>query len=148
MPLHQGNGSLSCLYFNWQILSRFRCLWCCQYGCISHTFGETIATRRWCYPSRQEEYLHVHLEGQEYRYKAYSTCSKAGKRREAKVHNHMQTRRVLGGIKREKQRFALVVKEEVAPSIEIPEKMKPMLEEFKRVVYDELPEGLPPMRDI
>jgi len=41
-----------------------------------------------------------------------------------------------------------VVKEKVTLSIEVAEKMKPMLEEFKRVVQDELPEGLPPMRDI
>jgi len=40
-----------------------------------------------------------------------------------------------------------VVKEEVAPSINVPEKMMPMLEEFKRVVQDELSEGLPPMRE-
>ena len=31
---------------------------------------------------------------------------------------------------------------------EVPEKMKFMLEEFKRVVHDELSEGLQPMRDI
>jgi len=41
-----------------------------------------------------------------------------------------------------------VVKEEVAPSIEVPEKMKPMLEEFKEVAHDGLPKRLPPMRDI
>jgi len=42
-----------------------------------------------------------------------------------------------------------MVKEKVAPSIEVPEKMKPMLEEFKTVVHDdELPEGLSPMRNI
>ena len=41
-----------------------------------------------------------------------------------------------------------MVKKEVAPSVEIPEKMKPMLEEFKRVVYEEFPERLSPMRDI
>jgi len=32
--------------------------------------------------------------------------------------------------KETKQRFALVFKEEVGPAIEVPEKMKPMLEEF------------------
>ena len=47
-----------------------------------------------------------------------------------------------------KQRLALVIKEKVAPPIEVPEKMKLVLEEFKRVVHGELSEGLPPMRDI
>jgi len=42
----------------------------------------------------------------------------------------------------------LVVKKEVAPTIEVFEKMKPMLEEFKKAIHDELPEGLPPMKDI
>jgi len=46
-----------------------------------------------------------------------------------------------------KQRFALV-KKEVAPFIEVPEKMKPMLEKFKRVVHYEFLKGLQPMRDI
>jgi len=41
-----------------------------------------------------------------------------------------------------------VVKEEITPLAEIPEKMRPLLEEFNGVVHDELPEGLPPMRDI
>jgi len=41
-----------------------------------------------------------------------------------------------------------VVKKEVAPSTEVPEKMKPMLKEFERVVHDELPGRLPPRRDI
>ena len=50
--------------------------------------------------------------------------------------------------KETKQRLALVVKEEVTPSIEIPENMKLMLEEFKRVDHDEFLEGLLPMRDI
>ena len=36
--------------------------------------------------------------------------------------------------KETKQRFALVIKEKVAPSIEVSKKMKTMLEEFKRVV--------------
>ena len=49
--------------------------------------------------------------------------------------------------KETKERFALVVKEVVAPSIEVLEKMKPMVE-FKRVVHDELLDKLPPMRDI
>ena len=42
----------------------------------------------------------------------------------------------------------MVVKEEVALSIEVPEKMQLMLEKFKRVVHDKLPEGLPSIRDI
>ena len=50
--------------------------------------------------------------------------------------------------KETKQRFSLVVIEEVALSIEVSEKIKLMLEEFKRVVHDELLEGLPPMKDI
>ena len=41
-----------------------------------------------------------------------------------------------------------MVKEEVGPSIEAPEKTKHMLEEFKRIVHDELLDKLPPMRDI
>jgi len=32
----------------------------------------------------------------------------------------------------------LVVKEEVGPTIEVPEKIKPMLEKFQRIVQDEL----------
>ena len=51
-------------------------------------------------------------------------------------------------LKETKQNFILVVEEEVAPSIEVFEKMKSMLEEFKRVVHDKLPEKLPSMRDI
>jgi len=50
--------------------------------------------------------------------------------------------------KRQSKRFVLVVKEKVTPSIEVTEKMKLTLEEFKRVVHDELSEGLPSMRDI
>ena len=46
------------------------------------------------------------------------------------------------------QQFSLVVKEEIGPAIEIPEKMKPMLKEFQRIIHDELPDELPPMRDI
>jgi len=41
-----------------------------------------------------------------------------------------------------------VVKEEVTPPTQIPEKMKPSLEEFKGVVHNKLPEGLPPMINI
>jgi len=50
--------------------------------------------------------------------------------------------------KETKQRFVLVVKEEVIPIIEVPEKMKPMLKEFQRIVHDELSDKLSPMRDI
>ena len=50
--------------------------------------------------------------------------------------------------KETKQQFALVVKEEVGPAIEVPEKMKPMLEEFQRIVHEQLPDEVPPMRDI
>ena len=47
-----------------------------------------------------------------------------------------------------KQKFALIVNEEVRPSVEVPEKIKPILEEFQRIVHNELPDELPPMRDI
>ena len=50
--------------------------------------------------------------------------------------------------KETKQRFALVVKEEVDPAIEVPEKMKPMLEEFQRIVHNKILDELPPMKDI
>ena len=50
--------------------------------------------------------------------------------------------------KETKQRFALIVKKEITPSIEVPEKMKTILEEVKEVVHDKLAERLPPMRDI
>jgi len=50
--------------------------------------------------------------------------------------------------KETKQKFALVVKEEVTPPADIPKKMRPLLEEFKGVVHDDVPEGLQPVRDI
>jgi len=59
----------------------------------------------------------------------------------------MQTIQDIDGIKRNKEQICFVVKKKVAPSIEVPEKMKPVLEEFKEVVHDELPEELLPMRD-
>jgi len=37
--------------------------------------------------------------------------------------------------KETKQRFSLVVKKEVGLTIEVPEKMKPMLEKFQRIVH-------------
>ena len=46
------------------------------------------------------------------------------------------------------QGFILFDKGEVAPSPEILEKVDQSLKKFKEVVHDELPEGLPPMRDI
>ena len=60
----------------------------------------------------------------------------------------MQPRRVPSGIKSDKAKICLVVKREVTPLAKIPEKMRPLLEEFKAIVYDEFSEGLPPMRDI
>ena len=47
-----------------------------------------------------------------------------------------------------KQRFALVVIEEVGPAIEVPKNMKPMLEEYQRIVHDEFLDEMQPMRDI
>ena len=47
-----------------------------------------------------------------------------------------------------KQRFTLIVKDGVEPSVEVSEKMKPILEEFQRIVHDELLDELPPLRDI
>ena len=40
----------------------------------------------------KEKHLHVHLGGQEDRHEAYSTCSKAHRRRKVKIHIHMQPR--------------------------------------------------------
>jgi hypothetical protein len=42
----------------------------------------------------------------------------------------------------------MVVKEEVMAPMEIPEKMKPLLVEYKEMVPDELHDGFPPIRDI
>jgi len=50
--------------------------------------------------------------------------------------------------KETKQQFTLVVKEEIGPAIEVPEKIKLMLEKLRRIVHDELPNELPPMSDI
>ena len=41
-----------------------------------------------------------------------------------------------------------MVKKEVTPPAKVSEKVKPLLKESKRVIHDELPEGLSPMRDI
>jgi len=62
--MHKDNESLSSPYFNWQILSKFSYLQC-WYGCMSHTIGSTMTARRRCYPPRQEEHIHVHLQEQE-----------------------------------------------------------------------------------
>ena len=103
---------------------------------MSHTFEETMKTRYWCYPLRQEEHIHVHLRGQEDCHEAYSTRSKANIRRKAKVHIYMQLRQILRGIKRDKTKICFGGPR--SPPIEVPEKMKPILEELKRVVHDEL----------
>ncbi len=44
----------------------------------------------------------------------------------------------------------LVVKEtsEACPKEEIPEEVRALLAEFEEIIPDELPNGLPPMRDI
>jgi len=41
-----------------------------------------------------------------------------------------------------------LVNEEVTPHAEVSEKVELLLEESKRVVHDELPEGLPPIKNI
>ncbi|XP_020258653.1 uncharacterized protein LOC109835064 [Asparagus officinalis] len=47
-----------------------------------------------------------------------------------------------------KQRFVLVVKEELKTLMEVPDKMKLLLKEFEVLIPEELPEELHPMRDI
>ena len=51
-------------------------------------------------------------------------------------------------LKETKWGFALIIKEKVSPTVEISEKMKPLLELFKEVMHDMFSEGLPPMRVI
>jgi len=55
----------------------------------------------------------------------------------------MQWRRVFSGIKRNKAGQG-----KITPPAEIPEKMRSLLEEFEGVMHNELPEELPPMREI
>jgi len=50
----------------------------------------------------------------------------------------MQSRRVFSGLKGNKEGSALLVKEEVIPSAEIHEKMKPSLERCSGVMHDKL----------
>jgi len=50
--------------------------------------------------------------------------------------------------KETKQSFALIVKKEVGPSVEVFEKIKPILKEFQRIVHDELLDKLPSLRNI
>ncbi|XP_020245443.1 uncharacterized protein LOC109823576 [Asparagus officinalis] len=54
----------------------------------------------------------------------------------------------LAELKELKQRFVLVMKEEVKILIEVPEKMKSLLKEFEVLIPEELTADLPPMRDI
>ena len=78
-----------------------------------------------------------------------SKTTKADKEEEStKIFSLCKRGEFLFESKETRQQFALVVKEEVAPPIDIPEEMKPVLEEFKRILPPELPDGLPPMRDI
>ena len=73
---------------------------------------------------------------------------KPTKERESKFISMCNQDKFLVESKERKPRFALVVKEGVTPPIEILKKMRLLLEEFKSVVHDELPEGLAPMKDI
>ena len=145
-PLHQGKESLSCSYFNWQVLLRFWYLWCCRYECMSHTIGYTMATWRWCYPSRQEEHLHVHLGGHDNHYEHVPLAPKPTKEEKPQFISICNWGEFLVETKETKQKVALVVKE-FGSSIGVPKKMMLMLEEFKRV-HDKLLYELPPMRDI
>jgi len=60
----------------------------------------------------------------------------------------MQPRWVLGGIQGDKVTICFGSQREVGLAIKVPKKIKPMLEEFQRIVHDELPDEMPPMRDI
>ena len=57
---------------------------------------------------------------------------------------------VVEGVKESREVHALIVKsvDDEMSGCDVPEVMKEVLEEFKEVVPDELPKGLPPLRDI
>jgi len=88
------------------------------------------------------------LEGQKSCHEINSTNSKTYKENEFKFISIYNWGEFLVESKETKPRFALVVKEEVTPPIEISKKMRLLLKEFKIIVQDELQEGLPPMSDI
>ena len=60
----------------------------------------------------------------------------------------MQLTQVLSGVQEDKATICFSSQREVGPAIKVPEKIQPMLEEFQRIIYDELPDEIPPIRDI
>jgi hypothetical protein len=52
-------------------------------------------------------------------------------------------------VKKAREIIALVIEGTTAStSQEVPELLRPILEEFRDIMLEEMPEGLPPMRDI
>ena len=67
---------------------------------------------------------------------------------EKPVHIDMQPRWIPGGVQGDKATTCFGSQRRNNPAIDVSKKMKPMLEEFQRIVHDELPYELPLLRDI
>ena len=73
---------------------------------------------------------------------------KSTKERESKFASMCNRDEFFVESKETKNGVALLVKKEITPPARVSEKVEPLLEDSKGIVNDELPEGLPPMKNI